>query len=139
MDRMDLFIDVPPLKYEKLTSPDEENSSQKIRKRVEKSRQIQQERFSSEKNLPRTIPLKAGLVQGLTNSEMEIPQIKKYCQIDSKSQNLLRKYVDSGKLSARGYHRVLKLARTIADLDNSENILYNHLSEALMFRIREEV
>ena len=69
---------------------------------------------------------------------MEIPQIKKHCQIDDQSGNLLRKYVDSGKLSARGYHRVLKLARTIADLDNSENILFNHLSEALMYRIRED-
>jgi len=69
---------------------------------------------------------------------MEIPQIKKYCQIDSKSQNLLRNYVDSGKLSARGYHRVLKVARTIADLGNSENISFNHLSEALMYRIRED-
>jgi len=69
---------------------------------------------------------------------MEIPQIKKYCQIDSRSESLLRNYVDSGKLSARGYHRVLKVARTIADLENSENILFNHLSEALMYRIREE-
>jgi len=69
---------------------------------------------------------------------MQIPQIKKYCQTNSRSQNLLRKYVDSGKLSARGYHRVLKVARTIADLENSENILHHHLSEALMYRIREE-
>lgn len=67
-----------------------------------------------------------------------ISQIKKYCQIDLASQNLLRKYVDSGKLSARGYHRVLKVARTIADLSHSESILYDHLAEALMYRIREE-
>jgi len=124
MDRVDLFINVPQLKYEKLAAPDEENCSLKIRERVEKARQTQRERFSREKFL--------------TNSEMEIPQIKKYCQIDLKSQDLLRKYVDSGKLSARGYHRVLKVARTIADLENSENISYNHLSEALMYRVREE-
>ena len=68
---------------------------------------------------------------------MEIPQIKKYCQIDSKSESILRKYVDSGRLSARGYHRVLKTARTIADLEISENILFNHISEALMYRIQE--
>jgi len=122
MDRIDLFINVPQLKYEKLVAPDEENFSQKIRQRVEKAREIQRERFSTNK----------------TNSEMEIPQIKKHCQIDNQSGNLLRKYVDSGKLSARGYHRVLKLARTIADLDNSENILYHHLSEALMYRVRED-
>ncbi len=122
MDRIDLFINVPQLKYEKLVAPDEENFSQKIRQGVEKARGIQRERFLTNK----------------TNSEMEIPQIKKYCQIDSQSGNLLRKYVDSGKLSARGYHRVLKVARTIADLDNSEDILFNHLSEALMYRIRED-
>ena len=122
MDRIDLFINVPQLKYEKLVAPDEENFSQKIRQRVEKAREKQLERFSTNK----------------TNSEMEIPKIKKYCQIDSQSGNLLRKYVDSGKLSARGYHRVLKVARTIADLDDSENILYHHLSEALMYRVRED-
>ena len=127
MDRVDLFIEVPQLKYEKLVSPDEENSSAKIREKVERARQIQKERFQNDSSF-----------LGLVNAEMEIPQIKKYCQIDSKSQNLLKKYVDSGKLSARGYHRVLKITRTIADLDNSENSLYEHLSEALMYRIREE-
>lgn len=122
MDRVDLFINVPQLKYEKLAALDEENCSSKIRERVEKARQIQRERFSMDK----------------TNSEMEILEIKKYCQIDLKSQNLLRQYVDSGKLTARGYHRVLKVARTIADLEESENILFRHLSEALMYRIRED-
>ena len=128
MDRIDLFIEVPQLKYEKLASPDEENLSNKIREKVERARQIQKARFTEAHK---------ALCARLTNSEMEIPQIKKYCQIDLKSQNLLRKFVDSGKLSARGYHRVLKLARTIADLDNSGNILYDHLSEAIMYRIRE--
>jgi len=124
MDRIDLFIEVPALKYEKLVSTDNENSSSKIQERVGKARKIQEERFRAEKNL--------------TNSEMNIPQIGKFCQVDSKSQDLLRKYVNSGKLSARGYHRVLKVARTIADLEESENILYDHLAEALMYRVREE-
>jgi magnesium chelatase family protein len=129
MDRIDLFINVPPLKFEKLIAPDEE-SSEKVRERVKRARDIQKERF---KHDPRT---KFG--EGLVNSEMEIPEIKKYCQIDSKSKNLLRKYVDSGKLTGRGYHRVLKVARTIADLENSESINFNHLSEALIYRIRED-
>jgi magnesium chelatase family protein len=129
MDRVDIFVTVPQLKYDKLTAPDEENSSKVIREKVEKAREIQRERFTEHINR---------YVLGLTNSEMDIPKIKKYCQIDSKSEELLRKYVDSGKLSARGYHRVLKVGRTIADLDNSENIQYNHLSEALMYRIRED-
>lgn len=127
VDRIDLFIEVPQLKYEKLTSPDEENSSASVREIVEKARQLQTQRFQ-----------KDPAFKGLVNSEMGIPEIKKYCQVDSKSQELLRKFVDSGKLSARGYHRVLKISRTIADLDNSENILYSHLSEALMYRIKED-
>lgn len=122
MDRIDLFISVPQLKYEKLALVDEENCSRKVREKVEKARRIQRERFGKNK----------------TNSEMEIAEIKKYCQIDLSSQNLLREAVDSGKLSARGYHRVLKVARTIADLEDSEKILLIHLSEALSYRLREE-
>jgi len=123
MDRVDIYIEVPAVKYEKLTSESSENQSQTIREKIEKSREIQKQRFLQE-----TI---------LTNSEMNIPQIKKYCEHDQKSKELLKKYVDSGKLSARGYHRILKVARTIADLDNSENIKYDHIAEALMYRIRE--
>ena len=125
MDRIDIFISVPAVKYEKLVSLDEENSSSNIREKVEKARKIQEKRFENEK-----ISI---------NSEMGISQIKKYCQVNMDSKNLLRKYVDSGKLSARGYHRVLKTARTVADLEGSENILYQHLSETLMYRIRDEV
>jgi magnesium chelatase family protein len=123
VDRIDLFINLPQLKYEKLIAPDEKNSSGKIKERVKKARKLQLNRFKAEKIF--------------TNSEMSLPQIKKYCQIGSKSGEVLRKYVDSGKLSARGYHRVLKVARTIADLAESESILYEHLSEALMYRLRE--
>ena len=86
-------------------------------------REIQKERFQNSKIL--------------VNSEMNIPDIKKYCQYDEKSKGLLKKYVDSGKLSARGYHRVLKVARSIADLVESENIEYDHIAEALMYRIKE--
>ena len=124
MDRFDLFIEVPAVKYEKLASEDLEETSERVRERVQTSRQIQKERLTTE-----------GI---LVNSEMNIPQIKKYCKIDLKSQDLLRHFVDSGKLSARGYHRVLKTSRTIADLAGSENIQFDHLSEALMYRIREE-
>ena len=135
MDRVDLFIEVPSLKYEKLVAKDSENLSEKIREKVEAARQIQKERFA---------PLDSKHLTGLkglkisTNSEMPLKKIEKYCQIDLKSQDLLRKYVNSGKLSARGFHRVLKVARTIADLENSEKISFDHLAEALMYRIREE-
>jgi len=123
MDRIDIFIDVPAVKYEKLASPEIENQSKALREKIEHVREVQKQRFKSD-----TI---------LTNSEMQIPEIKKYCQHEAKSQNLLKKYVDSGKLSARGYHRVLKVAKTIADLANSENIQYEHVAEALMYRIKD--
>ena len=123
IDRIDMLVNVPRLEYEKLITPDEENLSKIIRERVKRTRQIQKERFLDSK-----ISL---------NSEMSIPQIKKYCPIDSKSQALLKKVVDSGNLSARGYHRVLRVARTIADLEEKESILFSHLSEALMYRLEK--
>lgn len=128
MDRIDLFIEVPPLKYEKLIAPDAENLTFKTRQKVEKARQKQKQRFSKEKGF-----------LSLINSEIPISKIKEYCQIDLKTKGLIRSYVNSGKLSARGYHRVLKTARTIADLENSENIQYHHVSEALMYRVKQEV
>ena len=123
MDRMDLFIEVPAVKYEKLTADSAENQSQAVREKIETARNKQKTRFIEDRIL--------------TNSEMNIPEIKKYCEHDEKSQNLLKKYVDSGKLSARGYHRILKVARTIADLANCEKIKYEHIAEALMYRIRD--
>jgi magnesium chelatase family protein len=123
MDRMDLFIEVPAVKYEKLTSESSENQSDLIREKIEKAREKQKKRFEGS--------------HILTNSEMNIPEIKKYCEHDEQSQNLLKKYVDSGKLSARGYHRILKVARTISDLAESADIKYEHVAEALMYRIRE--
>ncbi len=126
-DRMDIFIEVPAVKYEKLASNNLEESSLVIRKRVENARKIQTLRFKGSYFKKRGI---------LTNSEIDLPNLKKICELNSQSENLLRKFVDSGQLSARGYHRVLKLARTIADLENSEKISFSHLSEALGYRIR---
>jgi len=123
MDRIDIFIEVPAIKYEKLVSASGENQSKILREKIEKARGIQKERF-----------LNDGI---LVNSEMQIPQIKKYCAHDEKSQELLKKFVDSGKLSARGYHRILKVSRTIADLAQSPNIQYDHIAEALMYRLKD--
>lgn len=123
MDRIDLFINVPQLKYEVLAAAGEEKISDRIRKSILTARQAQKQRFKNEVT---------------TNSGMSLPQIKQFCSIDFRSQQLLKKYVDSGKLSARGYHRVLKLARTIADLSQSDTIQFDHLSEALMYRTKHE-
>lgn len=121
MDRVDLFVAVPALKYEKLAMKGQQNLSAKIRERVQLAREIQKERLGKD----------------LCNAAMELLQIKKYCRVDNVSEGLLKRYVDSGKLSGRGYHRVLKVARTIADLEGSEGIKYRHISEALAYRIRE--
>ncbi len=123
MDRIDLFIQVPQLKYEKLVKEEKQDIASRIRERVTTARSIQRQRFKQE--------------NVLTNSEMEIPHIKKYCEIPNASQDLLRRYVDSGRLSARGFHRIFKIARTIADLERSEKILNEHISEALMYRMQE--
>ena len=123
MDRMDLFIEVPAVKYEKLVSDSADNQSFAMREKIEKARERQKARFVNDKIL--------------TNSEMNIPEIKKHCEHDQKSQELLKKYVDSGKLSARGYHRILKVSRTIADLAGADKIQQEHVAEALMYRVRE--
>ncbi len=125
MDRMDMFIDVPQIKYEELADPAEADSTeeQQARTRVRLARQRQQERFED----------------ATCNAEMALADIQKHCQIDRQSDELLKKYVDSGKLSARGYHRILKLALTIADLTASDQILFPHISEALSYRIKEEI
>ena len=123
MDRIDSVIEVPAVKYEKLAGQSSgENSSAAIRMNIENARQVQKDRFAND-----------GI---LVNSEMQIPQIKKYCQTDVKSQALLKQYVDSGKLSARGYHRILKVARTIADLAGAQSIQHEHIAEALMYRLK---
>lgn len=122
MDRMDIFIEVPAVKFEKLTGETGENKSGAMKQNIERARKLQAMRFANDKIL--------------VNSEMQIPQIKKYCQYDGQSEALLKKYVDSGKLSARGYHRILKVARTIADLAGNASIQYDHIAEALMYRIK---
>lgn len=129
-DRIDLFIDVPQIEYEKLTAETGQEESRKIREKVEKARKIQRIRFAK---TMRKIPTVA-------NAEMDLKEIKKFCEtaLDIKIHSLLKKFVDSGNLSARGYHRVLKTARTIADLEESEKILFDHVSEALNYRLREQ-
>lgn len=124
MDRIDLHVEVPRMKFEKLESEETGETSAKIRERVEKSRLIQEKRFKG-----------LGIV---TNSEMSSNQIKKFCPLDEESINLLRSAVSSMRLSARAYYRIIKISRTIADLSEMENITSKHLSEALMYRFKSD-
>ncbi len=110
-DRIDIHIEVPHQKYEVLTSARLSEPSHKIRERVERAREMQKERFQKE-----------GRTKTLCNSEMTIPQIKKICVIPKEAEAFLAKAVDKDRLSARGYHKVLKLSRTIADLAGREQI-----------------
>ena len=124
LDRIDLYVEVPHVKYEKLTDENIEGSSKEIRKKVERTRQIQTERFKNE-NI-------------ITNSEMNIPLIKKHCKADVEGDKLLKNAVNNLHMSARGFHRILKLARTIADLEEAANITANHIAEALQYRPKTE-
>lgn len=124
LDRIDIHIEVPRMHYEKLTENKVAEESKKIRSRVQQARERQTQRFKEQKIT--------------CNAEMTISQIKKYCAIDQKSHELLRSAVNQFHLSARAFHRILKLARTIADLDNQERIQTNHIAEAIQYRSKED-
>jgi len=123
IDRIDIFIQVPQVKYEKLTEKRKTNETERIKTGVKKAREIQKKRFAKE--------------NFSLNSEIPFSKIEKYCSVPEQAQSILRKYVNENKLSARGYHRVLKIARTIADLEGSSQIKNKNVSEALMFRNRD--
>jgi len=124
LDRIDLHVEVPAVKMEKLTGETDAEPSGNIRMRVQKAREIQISRFN--KNLIGN------------NSEMSPKEIKIFCKLDTDSLNLLRAAISKMQLSARSYHRVLKVARTIADLERSKNIGTQHIAEALQYRVRIE-
>lgn len=122
LDRIDIQVDVPRLTPTELLATTEiEEDSATIRKRVIAARKIQAIRYKND-NI-------------LTNSELTSELIKKYCQLDSKSQELMKVAIVKYQLSGRRYDRVLKLARTIADLANSENIQQIHLMQALQYKM----
>jgi len=124
MDRIDLYVEVPRVKVEKLSTSRVSESSAEVRKRVILARDHQTKRFAGTK-------LKS-------NSEMKSKDITKYCQIDDQTKKLLNLAVERLGLSARAYHRVLRLARTIADLSESRFISSAHVAEALQYRPKEK-
>jgi len=120
LDRIDLHVDVDSISYDDLNKYKEEEDTSIIKERVDMARNIQLLRFKNEKIY--------------SNAKMNNRHIEKYCQIDDDCKQLMKFAFDRFNLSARGYTRTLKVARTIADLDASENIEYEHLAEALRYR-----
>ena len=122
LDRIDIHIEVPRVDFEKLSDKRRGESSEDIRARVEKARQIQRDRFTKLKN---------GV---MTNADMRVAEIHQFCELDEAGQQLIKAAMTQLQLSARAYHRVLKLSRTIADLAGEESIQSAHLAEALQYR-----
>lgn len=124
IDRIDLHVEVPRVKFDKLAADSFSENSKIIKTRVDRARQIQKERF---KNSP-----------FIANSEMSSNAVKHFCELDGASMGLLKNAVDQMHLSARAYFRILKLARTIADLAEVEQIAAGHIAEALQYRPKAE-
>lgn len=120
MDRIDLHVEVDNVSYDDLKSETLEESSESIRQRVNAARNIQLERFKNAKNF--------------CNAKMNLVQSKKYCKLTKDAEDLLKAAFDSLNMSARGHDRILKVARTIADLEGSENITFDHVAEAIGYR-----
>jgi magnesium chelatase family protein len=121
LDRIDLHIELQPVPFEKLSEKRSGEKSKEIRKRVMAARQLQSERYKSRNDIH-------------YNAQMNVKQIRNYCQIDKASQELLKHAMQHLNLSARAYDRILKVSRTIADLARSDVILPEHIAEAIQYR-----
>ena len=122
MDRIDIFVEVPPVEYEKLVDEAPVEDSSQVRQRVERAREAQWQRFRD--------------CNFLRNSEMGPAEVWKFCPLDDGAKSLLQTATQQLSLSARAFHRVLKVSRTIADLEGQEQIGVGHLAEALQYRSR---
>ncbi len=120
LDRIDLHIEVEPVDYEKLSSRNKEETSAEIRKRVNKAREIQRKRFEG--------------TDISCNAKMSPKVTKEFCVLTVEASNLLKLSFDKLGLSARAYDKILRIARTIADLEESEGIELSHIAEAIQFR-----
>jgi|TARA_B110000196_G_scaffold137348_1_gene119017 magnesium chelatase family protein len=121
LDRIDLHVEVTPVNFDELTKKEKGESSQQIRDRVIKARDIQENRFVENEKIH-------------ANSQMNTKQNQSHCKLNPQSQELLKTAMEKLDLSARAYDRILKVSRTIADLDNAENISSAHIAEAIQYR-----
>lgn len=120
LDRIDIQIEVTPVKYQKLSSNAPVETSEQIKLRINKARKIQNERYKND-NI-------------YSNSELTPKLIEKYCSLDEKGKKILENAFQKLGLSARAHGRILKVARTIADLESKENIEVTHIAEAIQYR-----
>lgn len=121
LDRIDIQVEVIPVPFRDLAESSSSEKSEVVRERVIVARKIQEERF---KDLPEIH----------ANAQMNTRQMQEHCQLEKEGLQLLKNAMEKLQLSARAYDRILKVARTIADLDSSENIQNNHLAEAIQYR-----
>lgn len=122
LDRIDLHLSVPRVKVDKLMSEKVAEGSGEIQKRVEAARKAQTKRFHK--------------LKIMTNTEMSVPQMKEFCSVDAAGEELFKNALEKFMLSARAYHRILKVSRTIADLDSSDDITSIHIAEAIQYRTK---
>lgn len=120
LDRIDLHIEVPSVPYQELAARQDGTSSATMREQVLRARQVQMQRFGGEGQR--------------LNSRMTSRQLRKYCVLDTESQALMQTAMDSLGLSARAHDRILRVSRTIADLEGAADIKHGHLSEAIGYR-----
>ena len=125
LDRIDIFVEVPRIDYEKLADDRMGESSEVVRQRVEQARSIQRRRFNGTKLA--------------SNADMTPLEVREFCQVEPSAQSLLQAAMRQLFLSARAFHRILKLARTIADLAGAESITASHLAEAIQYRPRAQM
>lgn len=123
LDRIDLLLHVQRVEKENILNPSSSKSSLALRRQVAKAKTMQSERYQE---------------KGLTNAEMSLDKIEQYCKIDDDGKKIVGEAIDHFGLSARSYHTILKVARTIADLDQSLKISSEHLSEAIQYRSTRE-
>jgi magnesium chelatase family protein len=129
MDRIDIHIEVPRVDYDKLTDDRLGEPSEAVRQRVERARAVQRERFAA-------YQARNASTAVTCNGDMTAAEVRDFCSLDAASRNLVRAAMQQLQLSARAFHRILKLARTIADLDGSPSLASLHLAEAIQYRPR---